>query len=88
MSLLVDTNVLLRLTQKHHPHFAVAANAISTLQKRQANLHISHQNLVEFWAVATRPLGSNGLGLTIEQTVSEIEQLRSFIPSASGTSCS
>jgi hypothetical protein len=37
---------------------------------------ITEQNIVESWAVATRPLTANGLGLNTEQTVFEIEYLK------------
>lgn len=36
------------------------------------------QNLIEFWAVATRPVLSNGLGFTAAQVVAEIAQIRSI----------
>jgi hypothetical protein len=34
------------------------------LHRRGEALHIAPQNLIEFRSVATRPIGSNGLGLT------------------------
>lgn len=35
-------------------------------------LYVAPQNIIEFWAVATRPLAANGLGLTPAQAQSEI----------------
>jgi predicted nucleic acid-binding protein len=32
MATLIDTNVLLRLTQPHHPHCALAERAVATLR--------------------------------------------------------
>ncbi len=39
-------------------------------------LCIVSQNLIEFWAVATRPLASNGLGLATDKATKEIKQLK------------
>ncbi len=41
------------------------------------------QNIIEFWGVCTRPIASNGLGLSLAQTsrhVSRIEALFHFLP--------
>lgn len=64
MSYLLDTNILIRLTQKQDPAHAVADRAVEALHLRGEILHITPQNLVEFWGVATRPAPQNGLGLT------------------------
>ena len=34
------------------------------------------QNLYEFWAVATRPIAANGLGLTIPEAQKEIARIK------------
>jgi len=60
--MLVDTSVLLRTLQPHHPLYAIADGAIRLLPAQGNELHIVPQNLVELWAVATRPFGENGLG--------------------------
>ena len=78
MPFLVDTNVLLRLLQPHHPHYAIAKRAITLLRERDGVLHITAQNVVEFWAVSTRPKSDNGLGLTIEQATEEVRALKHF----------
>jgi predicted nucleic acid-binding protein len=71
MATLIDTNVLLRLTQPHHPHCALAERAVATLRSRNETLHVTPQNLMEFWAVATRPASENGLGMTVETAAEE-----------------
>ena len=41
------------------------------------------QNLIEFWAAATRPAGENGLGMSIEAVIQEltaIKRLFSLLP--------
>ncbi len=76
MAVLVDTNILLRLAQPHHPSAAVAARALRTLREADETLQITQQNVVEFWAVATRPIAANGLGYTTEQAANEIQALK------------
>lgn len=72
----MDTNVLLRLVQKNHPMRPDARRALVTLRRRGEELCITPQNIIEFWAVATRPLDKNGLGLTVDEATREIRKLR------------
>ncbi len=70
--ILLDTNLLTRMTRSQDPQSAVARAAIQTLVGRGERLIVVPQNLYEFWAVATRPPGSppaghNGLGMTTAQ---------------------
>ena len=67
--ILLDTNLLTRMTRPHDPQSGVVRAAIQTLLGRGERLIVVPQNLYEFWAVATRPPGSppagrNGLGMT------------------------
>lgn len=67
--ILLDTNLLVRMTRAVDAQSEVARRAIQTLRRRGETLVIVPQNLYEFWAVATRaegapPAGSNGLGMT------------------------
>jgi predicted nucleic acid-binding protein len=78
MAVLTDTNIFLRLLQPHHPHCAVAARALDLLRAEEELLNVTSQNLVELWAAATRPLGENGLGFTVEQVIRELEQIKRF----------
>lgn len=75
MSYLVDTNVLLRYSQKNHPMRADARRALVTLRKQGEELCITPQNIIEFWAVATRTLADNGLGLTVDEAARETKKL-------------
>lgn len=66
--ILLDTNLLTRMTRSHEPQAGVARGAIQTLLRREEMLILVPQNLYEFWVVATRPpgappTGSNGLGM-------------------------
>lgn len=70
--ILLDTNVLARMTDSRHTQCAEARRAVQALLAQREQLVIVPQNLYEFWAVATRasgapPVGQNGLGMTIEQ---------------------
>lgn len=76
MSYLADSNILLRLTQKTHQHYPIVKNAVINLRTQGEEICIVPQNLIEFWAVATRPVLSNGLGLTTTETQSEISKFR------------
>jgi predicted nucleic acid-binding protein len=76
MAVLLDTNILLRLAQPTHPHASLAEAAVCRLRARNETLNIVSQNLVEFWAVATRSLPDNGLGLTPEQVMSDLQGLK------------
>src|SRR5438046_10447510 len=78
MAILTDTNILLRLLQPHHPHCQIAERALDVLRARNEILNIASQNLIELWAVATRPFDQNGLGLTIEEATREINQVKRF----------
>lgn len=78
MNCLIDTNIILRLSQPQHPMASQSLNALATLRKRQGNLYLTPQNLIEFWRTCTRPLEQNGLGLTIEESDAELTQLETI----------
>ncbi len=68
----VDTNVLLRSIQQSDPMHADAKRAVATLTRQDQQLSIVAQNLIEFWAVATRPAVNNGLNLSIDHTAQHV----------------
>lgn len=76
MSTLLDTNILVRLAQPHHPYAPVALRALRVLQVRNEALCIVQQNVVEYWAVTTRPIAANGLAFTTEQVAAKVDDLR------------
>lgn len=78
MRWLVDTNVLLRSAQTSHPMYGDVARSVSILATRREELHVVAQNLIEFWAVATRPIIVNGLGLTVAQAEQELTKLKAL----------
>jgi predicted nucleic acid-binding protein len=81
MAILVDTNILLRSVQTHHPHYALVEHAFAVLRGRNEILNVAAQNFIEFWAVATRPVGSeNGLGMTTDAVTKELSILKDLFP--------
>lgn len=79
-STLVDSNLLLRFVEMAHPMHSTAANAIRALRRRGEAVHACPQNFTEFWAVATRPLTANGLGMTTAQAESELTRVEFLFP--------
>jgi predicted nucleic acid-binding protein len=75
MAYLVDTNVLLRWAQPHHPLNSVVQAALDVLQQRGEGAFITPQNLIEFWNSATRPADRNGFGFTPAQADREVTRL-------------
>jgi predicted nucleic acid-binding protein len=78
--MLIDTNALLRTLQPLHPQREMVRAAIKALTARGHELHIVPQNLMELWAVATRPIAQNGLGLSTLEAASELMRLKSMFP--------
>lgn len=64
---LLDTSVLLRQVDTQSVQHAAAAATIRRLIASGDVLFITAQNLIEFWAVATRPVTANGLGKSTEE---------------------
>ncbi len=75
MRVLLDTNLLLRLSQPDHPHYPGVTAALSELAGSAAHFCISSQTVYEFLAVATRPLSASGLGMAQADADAEIEKL-------------
>jgi predicted nucleic acid-binding protein len=60
---MLDTNVLLSATDKGRDDHRQAMLVFNDLAGRGTTLYTSGQVMREYLAVATRPMGSNGLGL-------------------------
>jgi predicted nucleic acid-binding protein len=78
MHWLIDTSVLVRTIHSGNPLQDIAVDALAELRLQQHDLCVIPQNLIEFWAVATRPRESNGLGLSTEDVASEIDQIKAL----------
>jgi predicted nucleic acid-binding protein len=75
MRVLVDTNVLLRSAQPHHPLCSQATGAVAKLLRQKDDVFFCAQNIAEFWNVATRPADRNGLGLSPEGALRELTSI-------------
>lgn len=85
MSVLVDTNVLLRRIQPNNAHHKIAVESVTRLLDAGETLCFTPQNIAEFWNVMTRPVSSNGLGFSISETAAEvgkIEAVFTLLPDA------
>jgi predicted nucleic acid-binding protein len=83
MLCLVDTNILLRFSDRSHPSYPVIRNAVKKLRQDGYKLQVASQNCVEFWNVVTRPIEKNGFGLTpddAELKLRRIERLFLLFP--------
>ena len=76
MRVLLDTNILTRCAQRKHRQHGAAVGAVRELRRRGDLLFIVPQNLYEFWVVATRPAGDNGLGRTPTEAAERLAQLK------------
>ena len=54
------------------------ARCVAVLATRGDELRVIAQNLIEFWAVATRPIADNGLGITVAQAAQELTKLKTL----------
>jgi predicted nucleic acid-binding protein len=72
VSVLVDTNVLLRRTQPGHSQYNAAVESVARLLAGGEPMHYTLQNVAEFWHVLTRPAANNGLGLSVVRAEAEI----------------
>lgn len=75
MRILVDANFLLRLAQPQSPQSPIAISASVELSQAGIELCLVPQALYEYWVVATRPRDVNGLGLSIPDVESLVNDL-------------
>lgn len=80
MRILVDTNILGRLSQPGHPLQFVALQAAKTLLDQDHELRTVPQVLYEYWAIATRPSTQNGIGLSIAEAQSRLTEFKALLP--------
>jgi predicted nucleic acid-binding protein len=83
VSVLADTNVLLRQFEPGHSHHRAAVDSIARLILSGEPVHVTAQNVAEFWAAATRSPAQNGLGLTVAlvtAALDHIERVLALLP--------
>lgn len=77
MLILVDTNVLLRAVEPHHPQHGPAVAVLRASRRAGNDLCLVPQIHYEFWVVATRLIAQNGLGMTTAEAEAESEKMAS-----------
>lgn len=82
---LLDTNIVLRLSNPSDDQHSLVTRAITALLVQSDECYLTAQVLIEFWVVATRPADVNGLGWSTEQTRYVIDQLLERFPVADET---
>ena len=82
MSYLADTNILLRYLEPKTLMCQQAMAALDAIWATGEIVWIVPQNIVEFWGPATRPLASNGFGLTPIEADLEASRIESIFPMA------
>ncbi len=78
MSHLADTNILSSLAKRQSSQYAEVRRALTVLRHRGEEICLVAQNLIEFWAIATRPTNANGLGLSITKTFHEVRKFKRY----------
>src|SRR5687767_15068356 len=78
MNYLLDTNILLRLSETGSPFHLACKQAVASLLANGDLLFICAQNLIEYWAVATRPVSVNGLGFDPVQAEAELQDFEKW----------
>jgi predicted nucleic acid-binding protein len=68
MPVFVDTNVLVRIADAASPEHSNCLRSLQMLLSRGETVFLAAQIMIEFWAVATRPVAANGLGWTVQDT--------------------
>jgi len=85
---LLDSNILLRMTQRDDPQYPAIRAALVTLRRQGTRLCYTSQTLGEFWNASTRPLDKNGFGLSVAETdaiAREIERDFEFLADNRGS---
>jgi predicted nucleic acid-binding protein len=80
MKILLDTNILLRISEPRHPHHAAATKALRNLATSGHTFAISSQTVYEFLAVATRATADRGLGMSQNIADGELSKLILSLP--------
>ena len=80
MSVLIDTNVLLRRAQVASEQHQLALDSLIELVRANLTLCLVPQVIYEFWVAATRPVEVNGLGIRVPQAELMVKELlRDFV---------
>ncbi len=72
---LLDTNVALRFCDASSPSHTPAIDSVTKLLEDGEEVYLTAQNIIEFWAVASRPVGANGFGWGLDKVAKEVDRL-------------
>ena len=78
MKFLVDTNIIIRTIEIESDLSQQVTEAIEYLLRKEHQLYIVPQNLIEFWNVYTRPKSKNSFGYSPDEANQEIQYLKTF----------
>ena len=79
MKILLDTNILLRLSEKTHRHHPYALGSLRELAASGNTFCIGSQTVAEFLAVATRSIADRGLGMDQARADRELSKVTSAL---------
>ena len=74
---------MLRRLEPRHPHHRAAVASTNQLIESGEPVHVTAQNIAEFWTAATRGPAQNGLGLSVAAAaaaVDRVEQTFELLP--------
>lgn len=77
MTVLVDTNIIVRNLKQDDPQHAAASAALRKHAQGNLPMFVAPQVCYEFWVVATRPPELNGLGLHPAEAREVLDDVRS-----------
>ena len=80
MRILLDTNILGRLSQPDSPLHECARRSVERLKHENHELRIVPQVLYEYWAIATRPVVDRGLGFTTDEARERMIEFKLLFP--------
>lgn len=80
MSHLADTSVIARRVLPNDPNHTLVKRAIAAIKRSGGMIYVTPQVMIEFRAVATRPLASNGFGMTAAQADAEARKIMRLFP--------
>jgi predicted nucleic acid-binding protein len=78
MNFLVDTNILVRLSDTASSLHSVCRRAVPGFLDRGDVLFICSQVMIEYWVVVTRPADVNGLGFEPAQAEADVRDFENW----------
>jgi predicted nucleic acid-binding protein len=80
MSILIDTNVLLRFADSSQPEHQHVWKVVHKLFEEGHEIVTTFQNCAEFWNVATRPKRYNGFGIEHDEAKGMLQLIERLFP--------